>query len=313
MRANSLQYLLLAAIAITGMTYAAMGSSVALSARLNQLNGTLLQTAFAQANCKVNFTVSYLDQAIQVIPNASTQLSGSISTLDQVSIQLQSYESGGSVSSYRAYVTGAFDPALSSIRSVFKTAVRSANPTPSQVQQLYRDYNSTISQYRQCEFSSLKQFALNKLSYYQTALSSYQQEAINLSAKGLQVGAMESDVSTANSTIVLPFSAAINSATNASQLEAAIRGYCLFDGCSGGLNGHLAAHFGYDKLSAVAAKLQTYNLTANQTAELNTARGYLSAADSALSQAGTSGYTAATDPWGDLHNASAALRLALKR
>ena len=124
---------------------------------------------------------------------------------------------------------------------------------------------------------------------------------------------MEFDVSKANSTIVLPFESAINDATNVSQLEAAVQRFCLFDGCPNGIDGHLAAHFDYDKLSAVVAKLQTYNLTRNQTTELNTAQGYLSAADSALAQAGISKYTTSDNPWGDLENASSTLRQVLER
>ena len=123
MRAKGPLYFLIAVIAVMGIAYATFPkttttvagsgnsgsgsngtSGAALSAKFTQLNHTLLQTAFEQADCKANFTVSYLTQAMQIIPNTSTQFGASISTLNKDATQLQSYEYDGNVSSYRSFL-----------------------------------------------------------------------------------------------------------------------------------------------------------------------------------------------------------------
>lgn len=289
-------------------------ASAALNAQLVQTNKSIMTRAAAQVNCKTNFTIEYIENVSQEVPNASVELNQSIETLRQDNAQLYAYAAAGNSSQVRAYITGTYNPEVTSIRVQLRS-ILNGNVSNAQKLQLVQSYKRVDVKDGQCEYNVLKQFASDKLSDYQTILSTYTLQAINLSAKGLDTANLQADIANANSTILIPFSNAINSSTNATQLENAINTYCLFDGCSSGINDHLAAHFSYDKLVAIVNKIDTYNLSANQTAEISAANGYLSAANSALVQVNTSHYRNSQEAqvWTNLRNASVSIKLALKQ
>ena len=305
---------LVASAALLGAASMASSNTQAqpsMAAQFSDLNQSLLGASAAQINCNTNFTLAYITAVANVIPSQAAQLGQSSALLSQYTAQVNSDASGGNVTTYREYVSTVYDPGIASVKQTIKAAIKAGNLTGSQRASLVSSYNSIKPRYQQCDLAAVKSFAQYKLAYYQDAIAQYEQQANTLSAKGISVSALYADISNANATVIQPF-ASIVSTGNASQIDMAIRTYCLFDGCANGTNAHLAAHFDYDKLNAIISKAETFNLTSNQTIAMNSAKGYLSAAGTALVQVGTSHYRSGQvgQVWGNLKNASATLRSA---
>jgi hypothetical protein len=306
---SRLTYAMIPVLAIAAAALAFAGASVA-------VNQTILGYSYNFTNCKTNFTTSYLAQISRYTANSTraSALGAAESNLTQYSLELKSYAASGDVTSYRSYLAGTYDPELSRIRGLAVLALGAGNTTAASTAQLITYYNGAKSQYEKCAYSSLRQFATEKLNAYQQQLAQHEAQADNLSSKGVDVSVLRGDISAANSTVVVPFAAAISQSTNSTELQAAINKYCLFDGCPKGINAHLDAHFSSDLVTAIISKAQTFNLTANQSAAVSVAQGDLAKASSALQQAGTSAYTSGQEAtiWSSLRSAAAVLKGALK-
>lgn len=282
-------------------------------------NQSVLQAAFAQASCKSNFTVAYVDDAIGLVPSFSV-MNSSLATLKQDTSQLDGYVSQDNASLYRSYLRGTFDPELTSITQQFKSVKKNATISNSTRHQLKADYNSTKAAESSCEFSAVKQYADLRISIFEAVVAQYQQLEQNITAKGVGGAGMSSTIQGAQNDVITPLQGAINSATNVSQLKTAVDSYCLFNGCdtasaSGAVDYHLAANFDYQKLSAILAYIQASGAYANQTANITAAQGYLNNASTMLAQVGTSKYVPPQNAtvWDNLGHAASTIRSVLKK
>jgi hypothetical protein len=272
------------------------GISASQSTAAGSSSGTsiqLLNSAMSEINCKTNFTVSFINKAVAAAPGVSS-LSQQAARLQQETSQLQAYASEGNVSAFRSYLKGTYDPQLREIKSSVFSELRDANLTLNATRLLRVGYKSAIDSFVTCSFNSKKQFALAKVSSFNSFISRYQQSVIDFGSKGLDTTQMSQILSDASSQIVTPLQSAIESAKSSGQISEALDQYCLFDGC-GGMNFHLAAHFDLAKLQSIYDKVGGMtNLTSGQRAQQAIVQNDISATSSALAAVGTAKYTQTT-------------------
>ncbi|MEK6981392.1 MAG: hypothetical protein AABX38_00550 [Candidatus Micrarchaeota archaeon] len=145
------------------------------------------------------------------------------------------------------------------------------------------------SQLQNCRFGAGKIVAEARVDKLERQVSSYQDKIDKFADSGLDISALQSVVDGAKTQVIDPLKAAINSATDFASLKAALKGYCLFDGCKDGANYHLEAKFEVQRLFAVLDNLE--NKTNVSTAKIAEAKGYLNNAQDVLDEVGTSQYT----------------------
>jgi hypothetical protein len=271
------------------------------------VNQTYLIAAAQFAQCKTNFTSAFVGQVTAAVPRLSG-LGKFPTALQSETSQLASIAATGNVSAFRAYLSGTYDPELNLISTNVSAQLRNANLSRNQTLQLRQLYNGSFATYSACRINSVRNAALKKLSLFNGSIATYQNEAGTLSQQGLDVGTLTALLQSAKSQIIAPFAAAINGATNASQITAALNQYCLFDGCRNGTNFHLAAHFELDKLTAEVAYLETNKNVSPSS--LVFAQADLNNASSTLGAVGSSAYAASqsSNIFGNLTAASKAMQ-----
>jgi hypothetical protein len=110
-----------------------------------------------------------------------------------------------------------------------------------------------------------------------------------LSAKGIDVSSLNKIISDATAQIITPLQNAVSSANDATSINNAIKGYCLFDGCANGINFHLAAKFEIAKLQIAFNKINSnQNVSQTSITQLQTD---ITTASGILTQVGTGQYS----------------------
>jgi hypothetical protein len=275
-------------------------------------NQTLLQAAVVNAQCKTNFTTSYIGEVTAAVPSLSA-IGQYSTTLQADTSTLSLLAAAGNVTAFRGYLRGTYDPELNKIAKNVSASIRSANLTANVIAGLRQDYNVTIASYKSCNIDSSKVYALRKLNLFKDSIKEYQNRANDLASKGLNASALDIMIQDAQSQIVTPFATAIGQASNASQMQAALNAYCLFDGCKNGTNFHLAAHFSLQSLTTQLNYLETDKNVS--TSSLAGAQGLLNNASSMLLIVGTKAYAngQANVIFGNLTAASKAMQQARKQ
>lgn len=259
----------------------------AASAQNLTANQSYLGAAAQYAHCKTNFTAAYIGGIVSAVPRLSG-LGKYSAAISSDASQLSSIAGTGNITRFGSYLSGNYDRELNAISVNVSAQVRSANLTANQISQLRLLYNRTLATYSSCRNVSLREAAQREIESFNDSIANYQKEADGLSQKGINSSSMDQLLLDAKSQIVVPLAAVVGSATNASQVAAALDGYCLFDGCKNGTNFHLAAHFELDRLTSELNYLGAYrNLTAASTASAQADLNY--AADT-LQTVGTKSY-----------------------
>ncbi len=271
-------------IALVMLVAPAFATSLNVSAVTNQ---TLLSSALQYAECKANVTVEFIGQITSTVPKLSS-LSVYVSGIQSDETALSSLASSGNVTSFRAYLSGTFDPELNGAAKNISVQLRDANLSANTTAQLRASYNADISTYQNCSSNKAERFAANKVAFFNESISNYQQEANKLASNGVDTSALNSLLQNATIQIVTPLVTALGQAHNASQIYADLAEYCLFDGCKNGTNFHLAAHFGYLKLTAEVTYLESDKNVSNST--LVNAQADLNNASTILAAVGTKAY-----------------------
>ena len=254
------------------------------------ISGQLLSNAFAHVECKTSFETGIVN-LLTTSTSSANSLTTYATTLQNDQQKLQTDANNADVSSWKNDVA-AYD---SDVRSLNGAIVSwrlegGKNLTLSSRQTIKSGDTSTRTTLASCEFSALQGYANTKLAWYNSDLSAAQARAANLSAKGVDTTALDSVISSAQSTIVTPFQSAIQSATDAKDLQAALQQYCLYDGCKSGTNFHFAAQWDIAKTSAIETYLQGQPKAGNFTSQFSQVTSDVSQSQSALSTVGTSAY-----------------------
>ena len=276
---------LLLAILLVPAAFAAPGGN-------NATQAQLLSAASTEAQCRVDFTVGYLNSIITAVPNSSSTLGADVSSLQSDLSTLQGYAASNDASGYRNYLSSTFQPAFASVRSDIEARPWKGSDNAT-LAGLKANYSQLLQNYQSCQLNALKSFAEAKIAVYSQALDMYANRTnsiLNRNNTGMDTSALNQLQADAKSQILDPLQSAISGATNASQLRDAFNQYCLFDGCANGVNYHLAVKYGIARLNATLDAVQA-RVGANNSALFTKAQSDLANAESALASIGGARYT----------------------
>lgn len=302
---NKMQYAALMACALLIIPAAAfaqtpiMQQSGAAIVQQDSMNATL-----AQVTCQANYLTGYIGDAISVIPNIN---STAISTdSSKISTDLQTVTTDVTADNKTKFKTD-----LPTLRADFKSgrldlssAIKTSTPTKTERSQLRSDMTSLGTTERSCMFAAEQQSAQAKIASFQFAIQQEQTRSHKLYLRGFDTTQLNQTISQAQTNLD-NLAAAISSATNSTQLKAALQSYCQYNGCKSGTNFHFAAQSALDAEQAALSAIISNQNSGQYSTQISQAQANLTNAQSTLSTVATGQYqgTQSTDVWTDLHDA----------
>lgn len=285
-----------------------------LRARLNLVsNQTILLNAYGAVHCRTTLAGSLVNQTVAAAPGLGGYLSADTNTLVQDDAQLKVYADANELFKFEFYLHTSYDPALAQLYLRGREGIITDNSlNASEKAALRGSFSTSINNYQTCVAPSLENISEQKLAFYNNVTLHFNNQISNLSAKGVNTTNMTAILNGAQTTIITPFQTAIQNNTNSTQLWAALREYCLFDGCPTGINYHLDAKISIAKLYAIEAKLR---IDTNDTADLNAANVSLNLASSELAKVGTASYSEGDGAqiWANIGRAAVSLHTAVNK
>ncbi len=282
-----------------------MNSNMPKSQMDGLLNASLLRFYYAHVLCNTNNTSLYAGDVQQMI-GTSNAITSNVMVLQQDNAQLQTYAGADNLSGFVQYRDAAYRPQLVFTRNLISTTVSNANLNSSQKTQLRDEYTDARSKLATCYTDAIRQYADAKLTFYQDTVYYDMNMSNNLGNKGANVSNLNALEASAMSDVMVPLQNAVNSATNASQISAALHTYCLGSGCIAGMNYHLWAKFDAYYLGDEISWIRVHmNLTNSTT--LNRAQDRIDTALGILSSIGNSTYAHGQDHrvWSSISRAKA--------
>ncbi len=280
--------------------------------------GIFLQARATRLSCRIDQATSLLDDIVAKVPPAADALSQPSTALKNDKSQLSTLASAGDPSAFNSFVSGALkadtQSAVKAVGDVLKD-FKGYNVSKEDRASLRDDRKSFKGTAQQCEQGAAVQIGQARLEQYNDYISKWQATATKLGQKGVGTSGMQSVIDGAKSSIIAPLQSAISSG-DANQTAAALRTYCIGNGC-GGTNGqeydyHGFAKFDLARLQAMVAKLQSGNTSGTG---LDAVSQELSIVQSTLSTVGTAKYTPDQSKavWGGLKQAAGDLKSYLQQ
>ncbi len=265
----------------------------------DSMNATL-----AQVTCQANYITGYINDTITVIPN----INSSAITADSAKIatDLQTLTSDVNNHDKMQFQTG-----LPAIRADFKSgrvdlnsAIKASEPAKTIRSQLRSDMISLAATERSCTFMAEQQSAQARVASFEFSIQQAQDRSHRLYLRGVDTTQLNSTIAQAQ-TDLSNLASAISSATNSTQLKAAIQSYCLYDGCKSGTNFHFAAQISLGSEQAALNAIQSNQNSGQYDTLISQAQGNLTSAQNILTSVEGSQYqnTQAKDLWTSLHDA----------
>jgi hypothetical protein len=275
----------------------------------------VLTGAYDDVKCHTDMEVSVMGAIDSAVPQAS--LSTYSDKLTSDTSQLQTYATSGDGSGFSTYLKGTYEPDVKAANQAVRDArknFRSWNVSKDTIQSLRESYNSSAATFQSCKLSALQEVANGRVQAFQTVLSTYTDRMNNLSSKGLDTTGMSSAISGAQSTIITPLQNAISGATTVQELQTAVRGYCLANGCANGQNYHFYAKFDEAKLQAILDYIKPNATAAGLGAQVTQAQSALDGVQSALNAVGPAKYDPTDEKavWDGLKSAASDIKGIMK-
>ncbi|HLC65816.1 MAG TPA: hypothetical protein VJI46_06875 [Candidatus Nanoarchaeia archaeon] len=240
-------------------------------------------------SCRIDSTVSIINDVVAKVPEAST-LSEHATVLNADKEQLASLKEGDA-RAYNDYRVQTYIPnqkaankALVDTKKSFKTWGVS-----NEVQDELKASADTLKKsFGECKSGAVKDYGLGKVNGYNALLDELERKIASMKEKNaeLDTTGMQKVVDDGR-VFVDELEAAINAATNEEELKAAVKGYCIKNGCKDGKNFHIAAKFTHARLQAVLDVVKDEG----NAEEVAKAQGFLDAAKAELDNVGLSHYT----------------------
>jgi len=299
-----MQYAALMACALLIVPAAAFADS-----GYNQQNQMLVEQSYlnavlARTTCQANLETGSISAAISDIQNIDKTTIISDST--KINTDLQALNTDDSNKDKTKFKTD-----LKSFRTDSKTAaldlrsaIKNAKPTSDEKTKLKNDQSNLRSTYKSCMFTAGQQFANARVQAYGIGIQRVQNRINTLQSKGVDTTQLNQLISQAQTNLG-NLAAAISSATNSSQLKAALQSYCQYNGCKSGINFHFAAQSALTAEQAVLDKIKSNPNSGKYSSQIGQAQTDLTNAQDALNTVGTSKYqgTQQADVWNALHDA----------
>ncbi|VVB82697.1 Uncharacterised protein [uncultured archaeon] len=230
-------------------------------------SSTDLQKFYNNAQCKVDFYSSVITSMNSLV--ASDAVNSAYTTIQSDLSQIQNYSYSGDRAALRQ-----FKNTFESDNSALKTAISDwkkenvKNLSKVEKLDLLSQFNQLRTTYDACYVSSLKDFGNGRINYFNNNLEVYQKKIDALSAKGVDVSSLNNIITDAQTQIIAPLQTIIDSATTADSLNQAVKQYCLFDGCTNGINFHLTAKFEIAKLQIALNAMTAADISQDKTDQL---------------------------------------------
>lgn len=288
------------------MLFALLMVPLASAALSDAVKGQGLEAAMADVECRNAFTIGVMDSVASVVPDEG--LEAQKAALEADKAKLQSYADSGDTGGFRSYVRGTYDQHLRDARQAIlgwrKDNARSV--TGAQHTSLRGAYAALRETYNACHLNALKSYGKAKAQAYGEALDRREEKLENLSAKGVDTHGLGALISQARSQVVSPLESAVDAASGILSYHNALKSYCLYDGCPEGRNFHFAAKWEAEKLRGILEVVKADPRSANYAAEIASAESGIATAESVVSAAGDSQFTAAQHDqlWNALSDAS---------
>lgn len=247
-------------------------------------------TAAAQVLvCKAEFTAKVVTGTIAAVPNASSLTTYS-DKLNADIVQLKTLANAGDAKELRTFLK-TYEADVKSAREAVQQWRKEHRTELTQEQRRalqtgYGDLKKTLDN---CHLAALKVTGTKRVAEFAAHLDKYDAMTAKLTARGIDTSGLTQIVADARTQIVTPLQQAVQAATTELELKAALKKYCLYDGCKEGINYHLAAKYDLEKATALLAYAKAQqNVSAEKIAQAQTA---LDTARAALTRVGTGQYT----------------------
>jgi hypothetical protein len=302
---TKMQYTALVACAlliIPAAAFAQTGSGQQNQVTLGQQS--YLNAMLARVTCQTNFETGIVSAAISDIPNIDQTAISSDSS--KINTDLQTLTSDANTGNREQLKTDlkTFRTDSKTTTMDLRTAIKSATPSSDQKTKLKSDMANLKATLKSCMFSASQQFANARIMAYDTGIQKVQNRTNILASKGVDTTKLNQLINQAQTNLG-NLAASVSTATNSSQLKAALQSYCQYNGCKSGTNFHLAAQSALAAEQAVLDKIKSNPNSGQYSSQIDQAQTDLTNAENILNAVGTSKYqdTQHTDVWNALHDA----------
>lgn len=299
-----IQYLALVSCALLIIPAAAFADSSSNQQDKASVEQSYLNAVLARATCQANYETGSIGIAISDIPNIDQTAIGADS--GKINSDLQTLTTDANNNNKNQFRTD-----LKSFRTDSKTAtldlrsaIKNVNPSSDEKTKLKTDLGNIKSTDKSCMFGAGQQFANARIQAYGTGIQKVQNKADSLKSKGADTTLLNQLINQAQTNLG-NLAASISSATDSSQLKAALQSYCQYNGCKTGTNFHLAAKSALDAEQAALDAIKSNPNSGQYSSQIDKAQTDLTNAQNILTSVGTSKYqgTQQTDVWNALHDA----------
>lgn len=272
-----------------------------------------LDTRATHLACRIDFTATVIDSVVAKVPATLDALSGHSATLKSDKAELESLAEAGDRAGFNSFVSGTVRPDMAgAIAALAKERrnYKSYNLTNETITALRADYDAAREQMKECEKGSIIKLGSARIRHYNAIIDVWQTTTDKLGEKGVSTTAMQGVIGGAESNVIAPLQAAVDSG-DSEQVKAALKTYCLGNDCPGNgdaapQNYHGFAKINLERLQAIVDKLQ-------ETAEssvLEDAEAKLDIVHSTLAQVGGSQYSEEQQSavWDNLREAAKLVR-----
>jgi len=276
-----------------------------------------LEARAAHLQCNIVFTTAVLSDMIAAVPEASTALQPHVDKLNTDSPQLESLAAAGSVVNFASFTLGMLWPDLTAAHLALvgeRLKYNQYNVTADTRTQLRTQFNTRRDEFSSCQSSALIESGRTKVTYLNGELARWEEIAANLTAKGADMSEITSLISGARTQIVTPLQAAVDSGDSA-QVQAALKQYCLANGCRDGTNFHFYAKADLARLVAITNAVEANATAAGKGDQITAIRASLTQGRTALDSVGPSQYPAESENsvWTAIRSAGDQLRVLLRQ
>ena len=265
-----------------------------------------LQLQLDTMTCRNTYVTGYLGDVVSVINNSTTTSTLTNTDIPKLGTDFGSMQSDASVNNTAQFKTDmntyngdtkTVDPDVST--AIKTTHSKTVNTT------LRSDNKQLQSTYQSCLFGVKQQVAQYKASMYNKAIERAQHRAGKLASHGVNTAGLNQTINTVNAG-VQAFEQATANAQNSTQLKAALKSFCLYNGCKTPNDQHFAANTAIQAQQAKLNLLASKNTTSTFQGLVSQAQTDLTNAQTALTQVGSSQYQGgqSSTVWNNINAAS---------
>lgn len=240
--------------------------------------------------CKIDFTLSILKTYQSTINESNFSLH--IINLSNDKTRLSEISSTRNVSAVRDFVKNVLDTDLKNARLSVEVTRSSKHPglSKDQKQALKDAYKKAHDAFRSCQQNNFKMLGDKHVELFTKILDDHLAIVNRLAEKGIDTSGMKKVIEDATTQVVTPLKDALSKANSSEEVQAALRKYCLFNGCKNGVNFHFATRFEIEKLSATLAYIKANNISVSGD-QVSKVQGAVTSARGVLAEMGTTQYT----------------------